>query len=114
MVSALFVPWCLIHFGDQQGWKMAYIITGTVGFLWLIFWFWLYASPSQHKRISKSEYEYIHIDEEKVPAANANAKVSWFKLFGYRQTWAFFSGKFMTDGVWWFYLFWTTSKNNSA
>ena len=106
MISALFVPWCLIHFGDQQGWKMAYIITGTVGFLWLIFWFWLYASPSQHKRISKSEYEYINIDEDKVPAANANAKVSWFKLFGYRQTWAFFFGKFMTDGVWWFYLFW--------
>jgi ACS family hexuronate transporter-like MFS transporter len=108
MVSALFVPWCMIHFGDQQGWKMAYILTGTAGFLWLIFWFWLYASPSQHKHISKSEYAYIHVDDDTItptPAANGTT-VSWFKLLGYRQTWAFVFGKFMTDGVWWFYLFW--------
>jgi len=106
MVSALFVPWCLYHFGYQQGWKLAYIITGTVGFLWLIFWFWLYNSPSKQKRLSKSEYDYIHSDEDSKPSANDGKKVSWFKLFGYRQTWSFFFGKFMTDGVWWFYLFW--------
>lgn len=109
MVSALFVPWCLYHFGYQQGWKLAYIITGTVGFLWLIFWFWLYNSPSKQKRLSKSEYDYIHCDEDS-KASNGNGdttdKVGWFKLLGYRQTWSFFFGKFMTDGVWWFYLFW--------
>jgi ACS family hexuronate transporter-like MFS transporter len=108
MIAALFVPWCLIHFGDQQGWKMAFILTGAAGFLWLIFWFWLYEPPSKQKRLSRAEYDYIHIDEEvRVSEAVADqAKVSWGKLFSYRQTWAFFFGKFMTDGIWWFYLFW--------
>jgi ACS family hexuronate transporter-like MFS transporter len=108
MIAALFVPWCMICFGDQKGWKLAFIFTGAAGFLWLIFWFWLYEPPSKQKRLSKAEYDYIHIDEEvQVREAVADkAKVSWWKLFGYRQTWAFFSGKFMTDGVWWFYLFW--------
>jgi len=108
MIAALFVPWCMIFFGDQKGWKLAFIFTGAAGFLWLIFWFWLYEPPSKQKRLSKAEYDYIHIDEEvQVSEAVADkAKVSWWKLFSYRQTWAFFSGKFMTDGVWWFYLFW--------
>ena len=108
MIAALFVPWCMIYFGDQKGWKMAFIFTGASGFLWLIFWFWLYEPPSKQKRLSKAEYDYIHIDEEvQVSEAVADkAKVSWWKLFSYRQTWAFFSGKFMTDGIWWFYLFW--------
>jgi ACS family hexuronate transporter-like MFS transporter len=108
MVAALFVPWCLIHFGDQQGWKMAFILTGAAGFLWLIFWFWLYEPPSKQKRLSLAEYDYIHIDEEVrvSEAVSDQAKVSWWKLFSYRQTWAFFFGKFMTDGIWWFYLFW--------
>lgn len=107
MISAIFVPWCLVHFGDQHGWKMAYILTGTIGFLWLILWFWLYDTPSKQKRVSESEYNYIHADEQGQNAIPVStAKVSWFKLLGYRQTWAFFCGKFMTDGVWWFYLFW--------
>jgi ACS family hexuronate transporter-like MFS transporter len=108
MIAALFVPWCLIHFGDQQGWKMAFILTGAAGFLWLIFWFWLYEPPSKQKRLSRAEFDYIHIDEEvQVSEAVADkARVSWGKLFSYRQTWAFFFGKFMTDGIWWFYLFW--------
>jgi ACS family hexuronate transporter-like MFS transporter len=109
MISALFVPWCLIHFGDQKGWKMAYILTGALGFLWLIFWFWLYDIPVKHKRLSKAEFDYIHSDEEVQPARDVSAvreKVSWGRLFGYRQTWCFFFGKFLTDGVWWFYLFW--------
>ena len=108
MVAALFVPWCLIHFGEEQGWKLAFIFTGASGFVWLIFWFWLYEPPARQRRLSRAEYDYIHIDEE-VQAGEAvadQARISWWKLFGYRQTWAFFSGKFMTDGVWWFYLFW--------
>jgi MFS transporter, ACS family, hexuronate transporter len=108
MISALFVPWCLIHFGDQQGWKMAFILTGAVGFFWLIFWFWLYAPPGQSKRLSKTEFDYIHVDDEVRPVETDGdkAKISWWRLFKYRQTWAFFWGKFLTDGVWWFYLFW--------
>ncbi len=109
MVAAIFVPWCLVHFGEEQGWKMAFILTGAIGFLWLIFWFWLYDTPARQKRLSKAEYDYIHIDEEVKPDGNGagdKAKVSWLQLFSYRQTWAFFFGKFMTDGIWWFYLFW--------
>jgi MFS transporter, ACS family, hexuronate transporter len=108
MVAALFVPWCMIYFGDQRGWKMAFILTGAAGFLWLIFWFWLYNPPSQQTRLSKVEYDYIHVDDETDADQNGDRakKVSWLKLFGYRQLWAFFAGKFMTDGIWWFYLFW--------
>jgi MFS family permease len=221
MIAALFVPWCLIHFGDQLGWKMAFIITGVAGFLWLIFWFWLYAPPAEQKRLSKAEFDYIHSDHDETKAQEATedksgAKPSfgllsfsgrmsragfvgitfmtlflclflyfistmfpslnrtgaialyggvgtlallvslsaqarrWHDLgksgsfvlinlipglgtiasilylaltpspsevnshgsvprtgvLGYPQTWAFFFGKFMTDGIWWFYLFW--------
>ena len=111
MIAALFVPWCMVIFGDQLGWKMAFVITGSLGFLWLIFWFWLYEPPSKQKRLSKEEYDYIHIDEEvnvigKKEEEEEKAKVPWLKLFSYRQTWAVFFGKFMTDGIWWFYLFW--------
>jgi ACS family hexuronate transporter-like MFS transporter len=108
MVAALFVPWCMIHYGDLHGWKMAFIFTGASGFLWLFFWFALYDTPSAHKRLSQAEYDYIHADDE-VPADKAEGdkgKVSWLSLFRYRQTLAFAVGKFMTDGIWWFYLFW--------
>ena len=110
MVAALVVPWCMIHFGDQQGWKMAFVLTGAAGFLWLFFWFWLYESPGNQKRLSRAEYEYIHCDDENFgQSANGDGdkgKVSWLRLFGYRQTLSFCFGKFMTDGIWWFYLFW--------
>ena len=240
MVAALFVPWCLVYFGNERGWKMAFIITGAAGFLWLFFWFRLYEIPARQKRLSKAEFDYIHSDKEDpvtkekpgqgvlgrlfsvsgriprgafwgttillgiltlfvclmtslivapgahfyvpgggvkhiadslfaVPNANVYVltfriawllavawiaialqlkrchdleKTGWFVLInlvpvigtslallvlgfrkgasgpnkfgheggpgllGYRQTWSFFWGKFITDGVWWFYLFW--------
>lgn len=111
MIAALFVPWCLIHFGEAQGWKMAYIITGSVGFLWLIFWFALYNSPGKSKHITKEEFDLIHEDETAVHAApsedvSLRENITWRKLFKYPQTWAFFWGKFLTDGIWWFLLFW--------
>jgi len=109
MIAALFVPWCMIYFGDERGWKMAFIFTGAAGFLWLFFWFWLYETPTKQKSLSKAEYDYIHIDDETAAdqqTGDKTKKVSWGRLFGYRQTWAFFFGKFMTDGIWWFYLFW--------
>jgi ACS family hexuronate transporter-like MFS transporter len=109
MIAALFVPWCMLTFGDQLGWKMAFLITGSLGFIWLIFWFLLYDTPAKSKRLSKTEYEYINSDDLVIRSRTeepVKEKVSWTQLFKYRQTWAFFAGKFMTDGVWWFYLFW--------
>ena len=83
MVAALFVPWCMIYFGDQLGWKMAFILTGAAGFVWLIFWFWLYDTPGKSKRLSKAEYDYIHSDKDEVQSAQTGekSKASFGKLF---------------------------------
>ncbi|HEX4084215.1 MAG TPA: MFS transporter [Chthoniobacteraceae bacterium] len=108
MVAALFVPWCMVHYGDARGWKMAFLFTGASGLVWLIFWFWLYDSPHDQKRLSQAEFDYIHADD-KDPGDRGDGdagKVPWSRLFRYRQTLAFATGKFLTDGVWWFYLFW--------
>ena len=64
MIAALFVPWCLYRFGNERGWKLAFILTGAVGFIWLIFWFWLYDTPGKSKRLSKAEFDYIHSDKD--------------------------------------------------
>ncbi len=111
MLAALFVPWCLAFWGNDPGWKYAFIITGGVGFIWLFFWFALYSTPSAHKKLSKEEFDYIHSDDLIAHAAPSEdvavqQKVPWLKLLVYPQTWAFFMGKFLTDGVWWFLLFW--------
>jgi MFS transporter, ACS family, hexuronate transporter len=111
MIAALLVPAIMIHFGDVAGWKIAYIITGAMGFPWLIFWFWFYDPPSRHRKVSKAELAYLRVDDESstlqtATQTDAQPEISWLRLFRYRQLWSFFTGKFMTDGVWWFYLFW--------
>ena len=111
MIAALFVPWCLAYFGNDPGWKYAFIITGGLGFIWLFFWFALYSSPSEHKKLSTEEFNYIHSDDLVAHAAPSgdvavDQKVPWVKLLVYPQTWAFVMGKSLTDGVWWFLLFW--------
>jgi len=111
MIASLFVPWCLLYFGADPGWKYAYIITGVIGFLWLFFWFALYSTPAANKKLTKAEFDYIHSDDiaaHVAPSEDATTgnKISWIKLLTYPQTWAFFVGKFLTDGVWWFLLFW--------
>ena len=108
ILAPLSVPWIAGHLG----WQMAFIIVGGVGFLWLIFWFLMYDSPQSMLRkgkITQTEYDLIHNSEDEIvskPATGDKEKVSWFRLLGYRQTWSFFIGKFLTDGVWWFFLFW--------
>jgi MFS transporter, ACS family, hexuronate transporter len=111
MIAALFVPWCLGYWGNDPGWKYAFIITGALGFLWLFFWFALYQSPSKHKKLSKEEYNYIHSDDVTAHVAPSEdittaPKIPWIRLLGFQQAWAFFLGKFLTDGIWWFLLFW--------
>ncbi len=105
ILAPLTVPWIAGHLG----WQAAFIIIGAIGFLWLIFWFWLYDVPAKIKTLGKAEYDYIHsdnTDDSDIHVAEKTEKVPWFKLLQFKQTWAFSFGKFMTDGVWWFYLFW--------
>lgn len=106
ILAPLTVPWIYRHWG----WEAAFLIIGGFGFLWLIFWLFMYQKPSEQKRLSAAELNYITDSEEEAIIINthptAETKVSWIKLLRYRQTWAFTFGKFMTDGVWWFFLFW--------
>lgn len=103
LLAPLTVPWIAFHLG----WQWAFIMIGAIGFLWIIAWWIYYDKPEKQKRLSQSELDYIYSDtEEEVKAIDKNEKVAWFKLLGYKQTWSFVFGKFMTDGVWWFFLFW--------
>lgn len=97
IITPLVVPWITIHWG----WRWAFIITGVLGFVWLIFWLLLYRKPEEHPRVSRAELDYIRSDPQP-----PMAKIKWARLIPHRQTWAFVVGKFMIDPIWWFYLFW--------
>lgn len=110
ILAPLTVPWMAL----QWGWQSTFIGVGAIGFLWLILWFLFYDSPENQKRISAEELVYIRSDEDAVIESNPDEtettrKSSWFQLLKYQQTWAFAIGKFLTDGVWWFFLFWLPS-----
>ncbi len=120
MICALIIPVILatwnpseghaLFLGIFHGWQMAFIITGLIGFVWLLFWSRLYGTPKEmlaKGKINQEEYDYIHSgDEVEVVTEVVKEKVPWYKMLTYKQTWAFVFGKFMTDGVWWFLLFW--------
>lgn len=97
LATPLIVPWIAITWG----WYEAFIITGIIGFIWLVFWLIFYHKPEAHPRLSKAELEYIQSDP-----AEPTVKIPWKNLFPHRQTWAFAVGKFLTDPIWWVYLFW--------
>lgn len=98
VVAPLTVPWIALHYG----WQWAFILTGAIGFLWLAFWIPLYAKPEVHQRLSKAELDYIQSD----PADRVGARIPWVRLIPHRQTSAFAIGKYLTDPIWWFYLYW--------
>jgi len=109
-VGAILAPMTVPWIASQWGWQATFIVIGAIGFLWIGLWQAFYAPPHKQKRLSKAEFDYINsdVDEQDVVTSDAAAepKTSWFQLLRYRQTWAFAFGKFMTDGVWWFFLFW--------
>lgn len=115
-IGALFAPLTIPPLAKIFGWEMAFIIIGALGFLWMGFWVFLYDKPAESKRVNQLELDYIEQDKHELGEAEKKpgvAKVSLKKCFSYRQTWAFVAGKFMTDGVWWFFLFWTPSYLNT-
>jgi MFS transporter, ACS family, hexuronate transporter len=109
-IGAIIAPLTVPFIAEKWGWQWAFIITGAVGFVWLILWFIYYEVPSKQKRLSEAEFNYIHSDlaEEAVTPSKEESekKVTWGKLLSFKQTWAFAIGKFLTDPIWWFYLFW--------
>jgi MFS transporter, ACS family, hexuronate transporter len=98
ILTPIIVPWIALTWH----WQAAFIATGMLGFVWLIFWWWLYREPDNHPKVSAAELAHIRSDEAEPP----HAKIAWFKLLGQRQAWAFLLGKFLTDPIWWFYLYW--------
>lgn len=97
VVAPLVVPWLAASYG----WQSAFLATGAIGFVWLIFWLLIYSKPEEHRGISARELGYIQVD----PPDKATS-YPWLRLLPKRETWAFAFGKGLTDPVWWFYLFW--------
>lgn len=100
-VGALLTPLIVPFISQRLGWEWAFIGTGLIGFLWLAWWLAVYRPPEQHPRVSAAELAHIRSDP-----AEPEVKIPWRKLLPHRQTWAFAIGKFMTDPIWWLYLFW--------
>ena len=97
IVAPLVVPWIAV----RLGWRWAFLFTGTFSALWLIAWLATYRRPQNHTRLSAAELRYIESDAPEPPV-----KIPWSHLLPHRQTWAFLIGKFLTDPVWWFFLYW--------
>ena len=109
MVAPIMVPAILIAYN----WQTAFLITGAIGFIWLIFWIVVYEIPAKQKKLSKEEFDFIHSDASEKNVDDEN-KISWMQLFKIKQTWAFVAGKFLTDPIWWFMLFWLPSYFSST
>ncbi|SHH75213.1 MFS transporter [Flavobacterium defluvii] len=115
-VGALAAPISIPFIARTFGWEMSFIIIGALGFLWMGFWIFLYDKPEKHAKVSAEELAYIQQDDitdNKIIEENSS-KVSIKDCLKYKQTWAFAFGKFMTDGVWWFFLFWTPAYLSSV
>ncbi len=113
LVAPATIPLLAQFFKDKGiggGWEMAFVIIGALGFIWMAFWLFMYDKPEKSKYVNQAELEYIHQDDTEenvaVKEEKDEVKIPLWKCFTYRQTWSFIVGKFFTDGVWWFYLFW--------
>ena len=109
-VGALAAPATIPLLAKAWGWEWAFIIIGALGFVWAGIWVFVYDKPAESKHVNNAELDYINQDEAEAPQTETPAaeekQMSFLKAFTYRQTWSFAFGKFMTDGVWWFFLFW--------
>ncbi|MGJ5643086.1 MFS transporter [Formosa sp. S-31] len=114
-VGALGAPLTIPFIAEAYGWEMSFIIIGALGFIWMGAWVFLYEKPEKHKKVSEDELAYIQQDNDMdvEPTDGKRKNVNLLKCFSYKQTWVFIVGKFMTDGVWWFFLFWTPAYLSS-
>lgn len=117
-IGALVAPLSIPLLAKCWGWEMAFIVIGALGFIWMGFWIFIYDSPAKSKHVNEAELTYIEQDRNEegiidTGKAEDEKKIPFWKCFSYKQTWAFAAGKFMTDGVWWFFLFWTPSYLNT-
>jgi ACS family hexuronate transporter-like MFS transporter len=120
-IGALLAPLTIPFIADAWGWEAAFVVIGALGFIWMGFWVFMYDKPHKHRKVNQSELDYINQDdiveqktEVTAPIATDQPDISFAKLLQYKQTWAFAVGKFMTDGVWWFYLFWIPAYLHSV
>jgi len=119
-IGALVAPLSIPIIAKWYGWEMSFIIIGALGFIWMGFWQFMYDKPEVHPKVNQAELEYIQQDDHEAldglnPDVNNNSgKVTILNCLKHKQTWAFAVGKFMTDGVWWFYLFWMPAYLSSV
>ena len=100
--GAILAPPLIVLIFTLWGWRVAFVVTGLVGFVWLAFWLRWYWIPSRHPRVTQEERSLLESSE----TARGRARIRWIALFGFRQTWALFAARLLADPVWWFYLFW--------
>lgn len=126
-IGALIAPLCIPtlaryfqRMGVGNGWEMAFIVIGGLGFIWMGLWIFMYKKPDENPHVNAAELAYIEQDKDNekdkkatTPTTKDEKSISFLQCFKYPQTWAVFFGKFMTDGVWWFFLFWTPSYLNT-
>lgn len=112
-IGALIAPLTIPLLAKYFGWEASFIIIGLLGFIWAGLWIFVYKKPASNPRVNEVELAYISQDKDDIPEVESKEskepKLSFIQCFRYRQTWAFALGKFMTDGVWWFFLFWIPS-----
>ena len=117
-VGALAAPVSIPFIAKAWGWESAFLIIGALGFVWMGVWVFIYKKPEVHPAVNAAELKYIQQDDDQEVIAVGNLsgrnKTSFAACFKYKQTWAFAFGKFMTDGVWWFFLFWTPAYLSSV
>ena len=100
-IGAILTPLIIPAIVIRMGWRGAFVVTGALSFVWIVFWLVIYRRPEEHVRCSKAELAYIRSDPQE-----SSQRTPWRLLLPCRQTWAFVTGKFLTDPIWWFYLFW--------
>src|ERR1043166_629821 len=107
-LGSVIAPPLIVWLSLYYGWRTTFIATGSLGFVWLIFWVLCYQTPERHKWLRDEERQMIRAGQQTAPAAGESAgkQLGWFQLLRYRQVWAIVLSRFLTDPVWWLYITW--------